>query len=156
MPDNRMQELAAALSSRKMAPISGNVPNPGHVQMLQQEQERERQIAAQRQAEEQAFMQGLPPSAPNVSDTPVQNYISKMKSMNPSMMGAMNAPRAEPSMLAQVPGISGLIQALMGAQQGPQQPATPNPAGQMFMNNQRTRLMMDDKERARIRAGMVR
>lgn len=108
------------------------------------------------EADLMAQMQGMsPPQMPGAKPT-IGQYIAQMSAMDPNMAQARQAP-PPPAMAEQIPGISSLLQMIMG--KAPPDPATDQrlgqQAGNMLLNNQRHRTALDDFQRERDRNRMM-
>lgn len=149
MADQRTMQLVAALSSRPQVPPRG-------IDALQLEQMREAELVRQRQAQQQ-MMQSMPTQqAPQDRLPTIAQYQAQMTAQDPSIPTASPAPQ-EPSMWGNIPGIQSLIQALYSSQKPDAQldKRLGGMTGNMALNNQRHRQMLDDFERERIRANMA-
>lgn len=149
MADQRIMELVAALNGRPQVPPRG-------IDALELEKRREAELVRQRQMQQQMMQAHPVQQSPQEQLPTIAQYQSQMTAQDPSIPTASPAP-AQPSMWGNVPGIQSLIQALMSRQ-------APDPqldkrlggmTGNMALNNQRHRQLLDDFERERIRANMA-
>ena len=153
MSDPRMRQLAEMLNQGQI-PNGINVGNFGAQRnaALRREQEMEQQLIDQRMQEEEAMRAAMPPSAPPSQQPSIQDYVGAMQAQDPQAPPPMFPPIEKPQpLLANVPGISGLVQALMGVRAKPPADVEAtdtrllNIVGDMGKNNMRIRMANEQR-----------